>query len=67
MQPRRRTELIGAPRPQTPRRSPRQAFEGNKALPRQRGNKPQSQTTTNHWQNYSFEVSRFWGQTMGST
>ncbi len=63
MQRGRRTSLMGAARPQAPRRSPRQAFGGSQALPRQRGNKPQ--TKQNHWQNYSFEVSRFWGQASG--
>ncbi|MCE9609403.1 MAG: hypothetical protein K8R23_04155, partial [Chthoniobacter sp.] len=45
----------------TPRRSPRQAFGGNKARPRHCGKQPQTNTSTNP-PNYSFELSTKWGQ-----
>jgi hypothetical protein len=47
--------------PKTPRRSPRQAFGGNRAFPRHCGKQPQTNTSTSR-PNYSFELSTEWGQ-----
>src|SRR6267142_2172144 len=60
----RRTNLMGAARPQTPRRSPRQAFGGHSGATPQRGNQTEIKTPRNP-QNFSFEVSHLRGQAMG--
>jgi transposase InsO family protein len=51
----RRTALMGAARPQTPRRSPRQAFGGNSLTPQ--GGKLTITKTLRNPQNFSYEVS----------
>ena len=51
-----RTGLMGAARPQTPRRSPRQAFGGNKGSKPQDGKQTKTKILTNP-QNFSYEVS----------
>ena len=50
-----RTGLMGAARPQTPRRSPRQAFGGNSSRPQ--GGKQTKTKTLRNPQNFSYEVS----------
>ena len=54
------TGLMGAARPQTPRRSPRQAFGGNSGSRPQGGKLTKSKTLTNP-QNFSYEVSHLRG------
>ena len=56
----RRTDLMGATRPQTPRRSPRQAFGGNSGSTPQSGKQTKTKTLTNP-QNFSYEVSQLRG------
>src|SRR4029077_4401925 len=51
---------MGATRPQTPRRSPRQAFGGNSGSRPQGGKLTKSKTLTNP-QNFSYEVSHLRG------
>jgi putative transposase len=56
----RRTGLMGATRPQTPRRSPRQAFGGNSEATPQGGKQTKTKTLRNP-QNFSYEVSHLRG------
>ena len=56
----RRTDLMGAARPQTPRRSPRQAFGGNSGSTPQGGKQTKNKTLRNP-QNFSYEVSHLAG------
>ena len=55
-----RTGLMGVTRPQTPRRSPRQAFGGNSGATPQGGKQTKTKTLRNP-QNFSYEVSHLWG------
>jgi hypothetical protein len=55
-----RTNLMWAARPQTPRRSPRQAFGGNSGSTPQGGKQAKNKTLTNP-QSFSYEVSHLRG------
>ena len=58
-----RTGLMGAARPQTPRRSPRQAFGGNSGATPQGGKQTKIKTLRSP-QNFSYEVSHTRGHAM---
>ena len=60
-----RTDWMGATRPQTPRRSPRQAFGGNSEATPQGGKQTKTKTLSN-LQNFSYEVSHRRAHAKGS-